>query len=237
MRASPRARAIGRALLIGLVGVSLTSCQQQPVPLFQPPQLTIDPANVSPAPLEFDAQVQLKQVAVRRAAPANENLPAAWRPDEPPRAWKQIVIHHSASAAGSVASIDAEHRRRVDADGQPWLGIGYHFVIGNGNGMSDAEIEPTFRWLEQLPGAHAGVADANATGIGICLIGNFDDAPPTPRQLDAAVRLTRALAAEYDIAPTDIRRHGDLKATACPGREFPWDDFHAALADSAAPLE
>ncbi|MBX9792259.1 MAG: peptidoglycan recognition protein family protein [Pirellulales bacterium] len=164
-------------------------------------------------------------------------LPSAWRPEIPASQWRQIVIHHSATASGSVSSIDAEHRRRVDADGKPWLGIGYHFVIGNGNGMNEGQIEPTFRWREQLPGAHAGVAAANAAGIGICLIGNFEDAPPSPQQLAAAVRLTRALATEYNIAPADILRHGELKATDCPGRRFPWEAFHTAVTADAATLE
>jgi hypothetical protein len=222
---------------LSLVGVSLTSCQPRPNQLFTQPQLTINPTSVSPTETIPTTKVPLREVSARHIVAQCEDFPAAWRPQEAAVPWKQIVIHHSASASGSVASIDAEHRRRVDAAGQPWLGIGYHFVIGNGNGMNEAQVEPTFRWREQLPGAHAGVAEANATGIGICLIGNLEDAPPTPRQLAAAVRLTRALAAEFDIAPADIVRHGDLKATACPGRAFPWEEFHAAVVASAPTLE
>ena len=62
------------------------------------------------------------------------------------RDWDYIVLHHTASESGSVASIHEEHLRRKDKNGNAWLGIGYHFVIGNGSGMDDGEIEPTFRF-------------------------------------------------------------------------------------------
>lgn len=137
------------------------------------------------------------------------------------RSWKYIVLHHSAAAAGSVASIDADHRQRLDDDGLPWRGIGYHFVIGNGDGMGDGEIAATFRWREQCDGAHAGVSTFNQFGIGVCLIGDFDAGPPTPAQLQALERLIAALRQEYGIEETELLAHRDLKPTACPGGQFP----------------
>src|SRR5437870_125474 len=71
---------------------------------------------------------------------------SSWRPAVPARAWKNIVLHHSATASGTVEGIDREHRQRKDAAGQPWQGIGYHFVIGNSQGMADGLVQPTFRW-------------------------------------------------------------------------------------------
>lgn len=240
-------RSLRRAALLSLVGLGLTSCQPRHVALLPKPQVTIPPADESPEltattvensiAASPPSRLRVREVSTRREVTTDTTFPAAWLPEQTARPWRKIVVHHSAIAAGSVDSIDAEHRRRVDAEGKPWLGIGYHFVIGSGQGMPDGQITPTFRWREQLAGAHAGVAEANDTGIGICLIGNFEDAPPTPRQWDAAVRLTRALATQYEIAPADIVRHGDLKATACPGRHFPWTEFQAAVAPHAHPLE
>ncbi|MEJ7595664.1 MAG: peptidoglycan recognition family protein, partial [Planctomycetaceae bacterium] len=86
--------------------------------------------------------------------------------------WQYIVIHHTATESGSVESIHEEHLNRRDAEGNPWLGIGYHFVIGNGQGMPDGTVQATFRWQEQIQGAHSGSEVFNARGIGICLIGN-----------------------------------------------------------------
>ncbi|MCA9053166.1 MAG: N-acetylmuramoyl-L-alanine amidase [Planctomycetaceae bacterium] len=138
-----------------------------------------------------------------------------------PRGWKYIVLHHSATDSGSVESIDAAHRQRRDSNGQPWRGIGYHFVIGNGNGMADGEVAATFRWHQQTDGAHAGVAQFNQLGIGICLIGNFEEAAPTPAQVASAARLINALQAEYRIEDDRLLAHRDLKPTACPGERFP----------------
>ncbi|MCH8922352.1 MAG: N-acetylmuramoyl-L-alanine amidase [Planctomycetes bacterium] len=153
-----------------------------------------------------------------------------FEPPVPSRPWKTIVFHHSATPAGSVASIDAEHRLRKDSAGEPWLGIGYHFVIGNGviengHGMPDGKIEATFRWQQQLPGAHAGSRTHNASGIGICLIGNFNEAPPTKKQISSARKLVESLRRRYLIDREQVIAHRDVRATDCPGRFFPFDQM------------
>jgi hypothetical protein len=148
-------------------------------------------------------------------------------PQAPPRAWTSIVVHHSATTEGDVAAIDAAHRQQRDPQGKPWLGIGYHFVVGNGRPMGDGEIQPTFRWLRQLSGAHAGKRDYNEHGIGICLIGNFDEAAPTARQVAAVGYLLKSLAQRHAIPRERIVRHSEVQATACPGRLFPWEQLLA----------
>jgi hypothetical protein len=155
-----------------------------------------------------------------------------WRPEAEPREWKYVLLHHSATETGSVASIDAVHRQRRDAGGNPWLGIGYHFVIGNGHGMEDGRIEATFRWDEQLAGAHAGDAEYNSHGIGICLIGNFEEMPPTDAQLEAMSTLLAWLRTGYALPPEGLVRHLDVRSTACPGRFFPWDDVSRSWRES-----
>lgn len=152
--------------------------------------------------------------------------------EAPPRAWHYIVLHHTATERGDVESIDAEHRRQIDREGKPWLGIGYHFVIGNGRSMPDGRIEPTFRWREQLHGAHAGDTEHNDLGIGICLVGNFEESAPTPLQVQACRQLVAVLAREYDIRPENVLAHSDVKATACPGRLFPLEQMVVAARSS-----
>ena len=66
--------------------------------------------------------------------------------------WEMIVIHDSGSLSGTVRDLDAEAR-------QAGLnGLGYHFVIGNGNGLSDGVVEASYRWNSQLAGAHVAAA-------------------------------------------------------------------------------
>ncbi|MCH2200665.1 MAG: N-acetylmuramoyl-L-alanine amidase [Fuerstiella sp.] len=131
------------------------------------------------------------------------------------------MVHHSATKRGSVESIHRNHRNRRDRNGQPWLGIGYHFVIGNGNGMPDGSISPTFRWKQQLHGAHSGSLLHNGRGIGICLIGNFEEEPPTAAQLTSITSLIRTLTVRFKIRKEKVIGHRSVRATACPGRLFP----------------
>jgi hypothetical protein len=84
------------------------------------------------------------------------------------RDWKYIVIHHSATAFGSDTEFDRYHRRKGCLEN----GLGYHFVIGNGSGIPDGEIEIGNRRLDQIDGAHASVEEYNHYGIGI--VGNFN---------------------------------------------------------------
>jgi hypothetical protein len=157
---------------------------------------------------------------------------ANWAAAAPLREWKYLVLHHTATATGDVDSIHQIHLRNKDRSGNRWLGIGYHFVIGNGAGMTDGEIAPTFRWHGQLHGAHAGAREFNDYGIGIVLVGNFAKKPPTAAQLSATKRLVSHLAKEFQIDSSHIIGHGTVKATECPGRHFPMDDVRKCLVTS-----
>jgi len=143
--------------------------------------------------------------------------------------WSFIVVHHSGTRSGSVSSIHRNHRSRKDAYGQPWLGIGYHFVIGNGNGQADGLIKATFRWEQQIHGAHSGNAVYNARGVGICLIGNFQDSKPSPRQMESLTQLIRTISKRHNIPADRIIGHSDIKATACPGRHLLLDDVRRTV--------
>ena len=61
-------------------------------------------------------------------------------------------------------------------------------------------------------------------------MGDFEDrGRPTRAQMDSLVRLSRFLMARYDISECDVIGHADCKATACPGRLFPWSEFRSRL--------
>lgn len=174
--------------------------------------------------------------------------PNAWRPSVAARDWKHIVIHHTATNSGSVESINAAHLKNKDKSGNAWLGIGYHFVIGNGDGMPDGAIEPTFRWRTQIQGAHAGSTnkDYNERGIGVCLVGNFEKTPPTSAQRRSVKLLVQTLRAEYRIPSSEVVGHKDIRAssTECPGKLFPMAEVAAddprvflGLSSDAQPLD
>ncbi len=137
--------------------------------------------------------------------------------------WQYIVIHHSGTTSGGAESFERNHINRG------FRALGYHFVIGNGTDTSDGKIEIGLRWRNQWDGAHAR-GEANKAGIGICLVGNFENSRPTPKQMQALVRLVTHLAYRYDIPLSGIRGHKDFdEGTRCPGRNFPWGELRTAL--------
>lgn len=88
--------------------------------------------------------------------------------------------------------------------------------------MKDGEVAATFRWTDQLAGAHAGDATYNQYGIGICLVGNFETTAPTGAQLKSAKTLIASLKSRFGIDADRVLKHGELKATACPGSRLPF---------------
>jgi hypothetical protein len=143
------------------------------------------------------------------------------------RQWTHIVIHHSASESGSAAAFDAFHRTVKE-----WDGLAYDFVIGNGKGSGDGTVEVGYRWREQKRGAHAGDDYMNEHGIGICLVGDFTKARPTPAQLRALSRLCNFLTRYCAIPVANYRLHADVRQTICPGPLFPRDFLTAPRASS-----
>jgi hypothetical protein len=142
-------------------------------------------------------------------------------PNKADRPWRYIVLHHSASAAGNYDEIDREHRKLLGYDG-----CGYHFVIGNGNGSGDGQIEVAQRWNSQKQGVHCRNArshDVDEYGIGICLVGDLDQQPPTPRQIAATRALVAYLSRRYRVDTSRVTTHAHLAATptVCPGKFFP----------------
>ena len=175
---------------------------------------------------------QVRPVALSRPAqsvrPQRAPLPARWAPHVAERRWRHIVIHHTVTSQGSVVFLDRIHRARG------FDSLGYHFVIGNGAGAGDGEVQVGARWSGQTVGAHTRVNPAddnywNRNSIGIVLVGDFTRAPPSRRQMDALVSLVRSLEQHFQIATDEVIPHRAVKGTLCPGPKFPWARFQQRL--------
>ena len=131
------------------------------------------------------------------------------------RDWRYIVVHHSATKGGSAAAFERYHIHV-----RKWTSLGYHFVIGNGTQTDDGEIEVGGRWHRQEIGSHA--VGYNVHGIGICLVGNFDQQRPTQPQLQALRALVLLLSRRHNIPPAHVIGHRECEGaqTACPGRNL-----------------
>lgn len=153
-----------------------------------------------------------------------------WKVAAKPGRWRKIVVHHTATKGGTAEAIDRYHR-----ENNKWEnGLGYHFVIGNGRPGSDGKATPDGfvfvgnRWIQQLDGAHirkmkGESANANSFSIGIALVGDFENADPTAKQVAALRKLLTFLMEEYSISPRNVVGHGEAAATVtlCPGKRFP----------------
>ncbi len=130
--------------------------------------------------------------------------------------WKHIVIHHSATRQGNAKSFDSAHRRRGMTNG-----LAYHFVIGNGTGSGDGAIEIGPRWRGQLNGGHVKSSWFNGNSIGICMVGNFQERKPSPKQLASLQELIEHLQTGGLIQnKLRIFGHKQIKReqTLCPGK-------------------
>ena len=130
--------------------------------------------------------------------------------------WRYIVIHHSDTNFGSAHRFDRAHRARG------WEMLGYDFVIGNGSETPDGQIEIGPRWAYQLEGAHTGTPshEYNNWGIGICMVGNFEQTRPTRAQMESLAKLCAYFMRTYHIPAGNILGHRDCKPTDCPGHNM-----------------
>ena len=154
------------------------------------------------------------------------SVPRAWVARKKSERWECIVVHHSATPLGGAKRFDRAHRERGFDE------LGYHFVIGNGTDTADGQVEVGPRWKAQKYGAHCRSRQDyyNEHGIGICLVGNFDDGCPTAAQTQSLARLVRYLSRTYDIPAKKVFTHGGVTGmTHCPGKHFDIKGLRKAL--------
>jgi N-acetyl-anhydromuramyl-L-alanine amidase AmpD len=134
----------------------------------------------------------------------------------------RFIIHHTASQDVPASTIHQWHLN------QGWSGIGYHFVIRQNGDIERGRAE-------NLIGAHAG-EKGNPDSIGIVLTGNFETGKPTTAQMDSLVWLLKDyLFPKYGVKP--VIGHKDVMATACPGKNFPWEELRERLEDDEMAVE
>jgi len=188
--------------------------------------LALMAAGGIPSPKKSATAPDNSQLSAAPIMLSDETL--ATDPQAAPREWRYIVIHHSATNRGSAQSFDEYHRFK-----RGWPnGLAYHFVIGNGTDQGDGVVVAGPRWHAQEAGAHANATEYNEHGIGICLVGNFDEHPPTPAQMSALRLLIARLAAKYDIPAGAIVGHNQIRrggSTACPGKYLNLNELRDGL--------
>ncbi|MBC8523226.1 N-acetylmuramoyl-L-alanine amidase [PVC group bacterium] len=146
--------------------------------------------------------------------------------------WSSIVIHHLGQPAGTVDSI---HRDHVESGLD---GLGFHFVIGNGNGLGDGVLHTSYRWLDQLPAARPVWIEEERWNDGIitiCIVGNGNRRPFTERQLLHLSRLVQRLQLELRVPASEVWLASELgnssENATSPGEFFAEANFRSQLLD------
>lgn len=145
-----------------------------------------------------------------------------------------VIIHHSVSKDGNVADWKAIRKYHHEVNG--WSDIGYHYGIERvGNSLILQVGRP-----ESQPGAHTKEMHMNSKSLGLCVVGNFDLAPPGLEVLRFLAEIVKRKIAEYGIPVQSVLGHREVGAMAgfdwrkgqyksCPGKYFPMDTLRAML--------
>jgi hypothetical protein len=182
------------AVFVGLVGaLSLTSAIL---------------LALAPAPLRPDAVSSLFAV---QGGNASESLAAIYQTEQPvqPGRWKYIYLRHSKSLSGNAYTVAT-----------PTGGLGDHFVICNGEGGVDGELQVGQRWALQQDAQAPKGTNLDPGGITICLIGDFDLERPTTAQRRRLEQLLTSLQDQLQIPPTAVWTLNHPNSTASIGRLF-----------------
>lgn len=122
---------------------------------------------------------------------------------------KMIILHHAAAKKMSVDNIHTSHINRGFA------GIGYHYYVRKDGTVYKGRPDDAV-------GAHT--TNYNSVGIGICAEGNYEVEEKMPEaQKKALIELCAYIMKLYNIK--EIHKHKDLDATACPGKNYPFDEI------------
>lgn len=136
-----------------------------------------------------------------------------------PGRWKSIFIHHSRTASGNADTLANR------AGGLP-----DHFIIGNGAGCIDGEVQIGQRWATQLPaGPVPGTTSIASDCVSICVIGDFDRTVPTPTQQHRLTQLVNTLQSRLGVGATGVYLHQGTGTAADAGRNFPLTAFRQRL--------
>jgi hypothetical protein len=108
--------------------------------------------------------------------------------------WSRVEVYYSRTTAGSVADLAlVSHLRGTDRGD-------FHFVIGNGRGADDGQIQCTTAWKNQQ--SAAGI-------IRICIVADPYESPVTDSQVRRTDALVDTLCRTFGINAQALRFPAD----------------------------
>ena len=110
--------------------------------------------------------------------------------------WNRIEIFFSGTRGGSLDQLAAMHGQAGADD------LNCHFVLCNGNGGLDGEIQATEKWQKQWSIRPNSTWQGSERTIRICLVGDGVSTRPTDYQLKRLEMLLETLCRRFHV-PTE----------------------------------
>lgn len=129
---------------------------------------------------------------------------------QPAGVWKSIEIYYSQTTSGDIQQLAFLSGLADPED------INCHYVICNGRGGGDGQIQQTEKWLRQKPVTRSWLSPepqdtTEGQTIFICVIADSKVAPPTKPQIKTTAALVKGLRGKFNIKPESVRYPAEWK--------------------------
>jgi len=122
-----------------------------------------------------------------------------------PSRWSCIEIYYSGTRAGNIEQLASLNGLASAED------LNCHFVVCNGLGDSDGQIQPTEKWQRQWSIAPGRTWYGSGQTIRICAIADGKIFSPTDCQLKRIEALVEGLCRKFSINPESVYYPGDWR--------------------------
>ena len=120
------------------------------------------------------------------------------RATQAPGRWESIEVYYSGTKAGNIEQIASLSGLASSDD------INCHFVVCNGLGGSDGQIQTTEKWQKQWSIRPGPTWQGSDRTIRICLVGDAVSVPATNFQLKRLEMLLEALCRKFHIPADNV---------------------------------
>lgn len=110
-----------------------------------------------------------------------------------PGRWQRLEVFYSRTAAGNVEQIAALRGLESSED------VNFHFLVCNGRGGEDGQIQTTARWSKQWSCVPGGSWYGSNETVRVCVIADDAAAGATDCQMKRTAELVEVLARKYAI--------------------------------------
>ena len=122
-----------------------------------------------------------------------------------PDRWSCIEIYYSGTKAGNIEQLAALSGLAGPED------INCHFVICNGLGGGDGQIQPTEKWQRQWSVIPGRTWNGSGQTICVCVIADGQTTHPTDFQTKRIEALVEGLCRNFNIEPESIHYPNDCQ--------------------------